>query len=66
MENSYLEDAEIEIVGDTEMDKKNAEKVEELLKDDPVVGFVQHLLKSWEPGVGWVHQAGRDFQGRSC
>ena len=28
VENSYLEDAEIEIVGDTEMDKKNAEKVD--------------------------------------
>ena len=28
MENSYLEDAEIEIVGDTEMDKKYAEKVD--------------------------------------
>ena len=28
VENSYQEDDEIEIVGDTEMDKKNAEKVD--------------------------------------
>ena len=28
MDNSYQEDDEIEIVGDTEMDKKNAEKLD--------------------------------------